>query len=172
MKFSSSAACIALPLLQRVVAAEELECKSEGVTNKATCDTWCGSTGAFLSSTAGNESGHKGLEGWSCDCAAVTGAETTKKCTATFDYEEDAQDCTGEGVKDKKTCDTYCREVGYYTGSYLDGTLFKIECMCGPGTNEYEKHCISDISGSAASNMNLGAVGVVGGLIFGMAALI
>eukprot|EP00579_Thalassiosira_antarctica_P012447 CAMPEP_0201922170 /NCGR_PEP_ID=MMETSP0903-20130614/10273_1 /ASSEMBLY_ACC=CAM_ASM_000552 /TAXON_ID=420261 /ORGANISM="Thalassiosira antarctica, Strain CCMP982" /LENGTH=178 /DNA_ID=CAMNT_0048459255 /DNA_START=149 /DNA_END=685 /DNA_ORIENTATION=- len=166
MKLLSYATFVTLPLLQGIAIAQtdsNLECKSEGVTNKATCDTWCGSVGGFTSSSDASPSGIKGLKGWTCDCNAdsITNSTSDKDCAATFDFEDDAQDCTGEGVTDKATCDTYCGELGYYTGYYADEIMFKIDCICGAETNEYEKHCQSDIGNSAATNINLASAGVV-----------
>ena len=162
MKFFSSAIFVALLQVQGAATAEDLECKSEGVTNKATCDTWCGSVGGFTSSYL--NSGVQGMTGWACDCNAdsVTNSTSDKKCAATFDFEGDAQDCTSEGVSVKATCDSYCGEVGAYNEYIKDDDLYKIDCTCGTAVNEYEKHCISDYS--SASGMSLAAASVMAGL--------
>lgn len=169
MKYLPAAILLALG-----ATADDLECKSNGVTNKSTCDTWCGGTGGFTSSYT-DGTGVKNLQGWMCDCAADSVANSTsdEKCTSTFNFDDDAEDCTSEGVTDKASCDKYCDSgVGAYTAHMKDGDMIGLECICGYLTNEYEKHCVVGAVGTnGASGARLAAGSVLAGLVYAIASL-
>ena len=111
---------------------EELDCYADDVmvTNKTTCDIWCGGLGAYEGKYVvdSKTTPTSQFTGPSCDCTKDIANATFANKTCTGNY--DTPDCYTEGVTDKPTCDTWCGGTGAYTGSFSGDKMIGLTCEC------------------------------------------
>ena len=102
-------------------SVETFDCydASVGVTNKTTCDSWCGGLGSYTGTyvtTSATNSGQQ-FTGLECDCTTPQNKTTDelKRCEGTYTV----KDCYMNGVVNKPTCDDWCMSIQGTIGSSL-----------------------------------------------------